>query len=127
MRRLVILLALLAALITAFVPAFSPDGARPGELSSALAPQGLPPEAIETLTLILSDGPFPHRQDGTVFQNRERLLPDQPRGYYREYTVRTPGASNRGARRIVTGGDPPEVFYYTRDHYRSFTRFEPPR
>lgn len=85
---------------------------------------GLPPEAAETLALIERGGPFPHRQDGTVFQNRERLLPQMPRGYYREYTIRTPGASNRGARRWVVGGDPPEVFYYTDDHYRSFRRIE---
>jgi ribonuclease T1 len=88
---------------------------------------GLPPEAIETLRLIEHGGPFPHRQDGTMFQNRERLLPDRARGYYREYTVRTPGARDRGARRIVTGGDPPHVFYYTEDHYRSFREIEAPR
>ncbi|AWI79787.1 MAG: ribonuclease [Betaproteobacteria bacterium HGW-Betaproteobacteria-13] len=86
---------------------------------------GLPPEAITTLSLIQNGGPFPYRKDGTVFQNRERLLPDRPRGYYREYTVPTPGARDRGARRIVTGGKPPEVFYYTADHYRSFRRIEP--
>ncbi len=84
----------------------------------------VPPEAITTLDLILAGGPFPYRQDNTTFQNRERLLPDKPLGYYREYTVPTPGASNRGARRWVTGGDPPEVFYYTEDHYRSFRRIE---
>ena len=88
---------------------------------------GLPPEAVETLQLIEQGGPFPHRQDGTVFQNRERLLPQRPQGYYREYTVRTPGARDRGARRIVAGGDPPTVFYYTDDHYRSFREIEVPR
>jgi ribonuclease T1 len=88
---------------------------------------GLPPEAAATLQLIERGGPFPHRQDGTVFQNRERLLPQKPQGYYREYTVPTPGARDRGARRIVTGGDPPEVFYYTDDHYRSFRVIEGPR
>jgi guanyl-specific ribonuclease Sa len=88
------------------------------------APAGLPPEALATLQLIERGGPFPHRQDGTVFQNREGLLPQRPRGYYREYTVRTPGLSHRGARRIVTGGNPPEVYYYTEDHYRSFRRLE---
>jgi guanyl-specific ribonuclease Sa len=87
----------------------------------------LPREAQETLKLIERGGPFPHRQDGTVFQNREGLLPDRPRGYYREYTVRTPGARDRGARRIVTGGDPPTVFYYTEDHYRSFRPIQGPR
>lgn len=92
------------------------------DASRALA--GLPPEAVATLALIERGGPYPYRQDGTVFQNRERLLPQQARGYYREYTVPTPGASNRGARRWVTGGNPPEVFYYTEDHYRSFRRIE---
>ena len=80
----------------------------------------LPAEALETLELILRNGPFPYRKDGTTFFNREQRLPEQPRGYYREYTVPTPGARDRGARRIVTGGKPPEVFYYTADHYRSF-------
>ena len=85
----------------------------------------LPPEAHATLALIDRGGPFPHRQDGTTFQNRERLLPAKPRGYYREYTVPTPGSRDRGARRIVAGGNPPEVFYYTADHYSSFRQIEP--
>jgi ribonuclease T1 len=80
----------------------------------------LPPEALETLARIENEGPFPFRQDGTTFQNRERLLPRQPTGYYREYTVVTPGASNRGARRIV-GGAQGEL-YYTDNHYDSFAR-----
>jgi ribonuclease T1 len=121
--RLVVIVALAAA---AIAQGWVPDGFR----SSAETPQGqrailgLPPEAIATLKLIQNGGPFPYRQDGTTFHNRERLLPDRPRGYYREYTVRTPGARDRGARRFVTGGDPPEVFYYTEDHYRSFRRIE---
>jgi ribonuclease T1 len=69
-------------------------------------------------------GPFPYDRDGTVFQNREGRLPSQPRGYYREYTVETPGSPDRGARRIVSGGDPPAEFFYTDDHYRSFRRLE---
>jgi ribonuclease T1 len=84
----------------------------------------LPPEARATLALIRNGGPFPYRKDGSTFHNREGLLPDRPRGYYREYTVDTPGARDRGARRIVSGGRPPEVFYYTADHYRSFRRIE---
>jgi len=84
----------------------------------------LPPEAIATLERIRTGGPFPFRKDGTTFQNRERLLPQKPRGYYREYTVPTPGSRDRGARRLVTGGNPPVVFYYTEDHYRSFRRIE---
>lgn len=88
------------------------------------AQDGLPPEAHAMLQRIARGGPFEHRQDGAVFGNHEGLLPQQPRGYYHEYTVETPGARNRGARRIVTGGTPPEVWYYTDDHYRSFRRFE---
>lgn len=84
----------------------------------------LPPEAHATLALIDRGGPFPHRQDGSVFHNRERLLPQRPRGHYREYTVDTPGLGHRGARRIVTGGDPPAEWYYTADHYQSFRAFE---
>ncbi|MHC0433203.1 guanyl-specific ribonuclease [Streptomyces sp. O3] len=78
----------------------------------------LPPEARETLRLIDAGGPFPYDKDGTVFGNFERLLPRQQRGYYREYTVRTPGERTRGARRLVTG-DGGET-YYTHDHYTSF-------
>jgi ribonuclease T1 len=84
----------------------------------------LPAEARETLTLIARGGPFEHSQDGVVFGNYEGMLPKQPRGYYHEYTVQTPGAHNRGARRIITGGTPPDVWYYTDDHYRSFRRLE---
>ena len=94
-------------------------------LPAAGLPAFLPPEAADTLALIRSGGPFPHRQDGGVFQNRERRLPSQPRGYYREYTVDTPGSRDRGARRIVAGGDPPVEFFYTDDHYGSFRRFQP--
>ena len=89
-------------------------------------PDFLPREAHATLQLIARGGPFPYRQDGTVFGNRERRLPQMPRGYYREYTVPTPGLSHRGARRIVTGGQPPREWYYTADHYESFRRFQPP-
>lgn len=86
-------------------------------------PAFLPPEARDTLALIESGGPFPHRQDGATFQNRERRLPQRASGYYREYTVETPGSRDRGARRIIAGGDPPAEFFYTDDHYRSFRRF----
>uniref|UniRef100_A0A7C1FIN2 Uncharacterized protein n=1 Tax=Caldilinea aerophila TaxID=133453 RepID=A0A7C1FIN2_9CHLR len=84
----------------------------------------LPPEALDTLALIERGGPFPFRQDGTIFQNRERLLPLKPAGYYREYTVITPGASTRGARRIVAGAG--GELYYTDDHYASFRRIWKP-
>ena len=85
----------------------------------------LPRQAKDTHRLILSGGPFPHDKDGTVFGNREKLLPAYKRGYYREYTVKTPGARNRGARRLVCGGmqpTSPEACYYTDDHYASFRR-----
>jgi guanyl-specific ribonuclease Sa len=103
------------------------DQPEPGTAPSAQLPAFLPPEARHTLALIASGGPFPHRQDGVVFGNYEHLLPAQPRGWYHEYTVETPGAHDRGARRIITGGNPPEAYYYTDDHYRSFRAFEVPR
>ena len=78
----------------------------------------LPVEAQQTLALIDAGGPFPYRVDGTVFTNREGLLPSEPSGYYREYTVVTPGSSDRGARRIVAGKNGED--YYTDDHYASF-------
>jgi len=78
----------------------------------------LPPEAIDTVNLILDGGPYPFSKDDSVFQNREGILPDYDRGHYREYTVITPGSSDRGARRIVAG-DLGEM-YYTSDHYQSF-------
>ena len=81
----------------------------------------LPPEGRATLDVIARGGPFPYKQDGSVFSNRERLLPPQSSGYYREYTVKTPGESDRGARRIVTGKTTDER-YYTADHYSSFKR-----
>ena len=94
----------------------------------AVALAELPAEARATLTLIQQGGPFPYRRDGTVFRNFERRLPIQPRGYYREYTVRTPGVKHRGARRIVAGAGPGNdvrtsgEYYYTDDHYDSFRR-----
>ncbi len=80
----------------------------------------LPKEAIETLALIRKGGPYPYQRDGAAFGNREKLLPRRERGWYREYTVRTPGERTRGARRIVAGRD--GTLYYTDDHYRSFRR-----
>jgi len=88
----------------------------------------LPREARQTLELIRKGGPFPYRKDGTVFRNREQRLPLRPRGHYTEYTVRTPGERDRGARRIVAGrgatGDPATSgeYYYTADHYETFRR-----
>jgi ribonuclease T1 len=80
----------------------------------------LPAEAQQTIRLVKVGGPFPYQRDGAVFGNREGLLPKRERGYYREYTVKTPGARDRGARRIVVGRS--GEYYYTDDHYRSFRR-----
>lgn len=87
----------------------------------------LPAEGSRTYQLIFQGGPFRYEKDGTVFGNRERLLPGQKRGYYREYTVTTPGLNHRGARRIVCGGEPrvPDTCYYTADHYESFRKIVP--
>ena len=123
----VVIIAASGLLSRAFVPApqvTSAEQQRP--LSPAPGRADLPREALDTVAAIRRGGPFRYERDGTVFQNRERRLPQQPRGYYREYTVATPGSSDRGARRIVTGGQPPEVFYYTDDHYATFRRFETP-
>jgi len=106
----------------------TPTAATPGQAPATNpAPDALPAEAADMLQRIARGGPFEHRQDGAVFGNYEGLLPKQPRGYYHEYTVQTPGARNRGARRIVTGGTPPVVWYYSDDHYRSFRRLETSR
>ena len=88
----------------------------------------LPPEAQATDRLIRAGGPFTSHKDGVVFGNRERILPAKARGFYHEYTVATPGARNRGARRIVCGGTPPtapQTCYYTGDHYATFQRIVP--
>jgi guanyl-specific ribonuclease Sa len=98
-----------------------------GARAPAVRDAGLPAEAESTLRLIQRGGPFPYDRDGSIFQNREQRLPVEPRGFYREYTVPTPGSRDRGARRIVTGGEPPRVFYYTEDHYRTFRRIEVPQ
>ena len=97
-------------------PAAAADGIR------TVAAAALPAEARRVLRLIDAGGPFPYEQDGGVFGNVERLLPAQPRGWYREYTVPTPGERDRGARRIVAGRD--GIRYYTADHYDSFARID---
>ena len=98
-----------------FVCSFSALG-----FSESVEKKKLPTEAIETIALIRKGGPFPYERDGVVFNNREKQLPARERGWYREYTVKTPGAKNRGARRIVAGRD--GTLYYTDDHYRTFRR-----
>ena len=89
-------------------------------LSDEIPAQRLPAEARQTLALIKAGGPYPYSQDGRTFHNREKRLPQKGRGYYREYTVNTPGSRDRGARRIVSGRS--GEHYYTEDHYRSFRR-----
>jgi ribonuclease T1 len=98
------------------------DGSRAGAATVQVAE--LPRQGRETYELIRQGGPFPFDKDGTVFGNRERLLPIEKRGYYREYTVKTPGSRDRGARRIVCGGPArtPHACYYTADHYASFRK-----
>ena len=110
-----------AALLALILAAFG--GAVAGRTQAAVSEVGLaqlPPEATQTLQLIARGGPYPYQRDGAVFGNYERLLPRQHQGYYREYTVPTPGARDRGARRIVAGASGER--YYTDDHYRSFKR-----
>lgn len=102
------------------------SGSSPGTSAPTTSGRStLPPEAHRVLEAIQRGGPYAHPQDDGVFQNREGQLPSRPRGYYREYTVETPGSHDRGARRIVTGGQPPTEFFYTDDHYDSFRRFNP--
>ena len=112
--------ALLTAAFIAPAPAKTPVPAPGAHATVQLAE--LPRHGRETYELIRLGGPFPFEKDGTVFGNRERLLPANKRGYYREYTVRTPGSRDRGARRIVCGGPSrtPHACYYTADHYASF-------
>ena len=87
----------------------------------------LPSQGQQTYERIHQGGPFSYEKDGVVFGNRERLLPSKARGYYREYTVKTPGSRNRGTRRIVCGGQAktPDTCYYTADHYASFRKIQP--
>lgn len=142
-RTALVVVALVASLVGCSAPSsVAPGTSRPGSTSQStpgdtdlpdaatLAPTAattklatirvdvLPAEAVTTLQLIRDGGPFPFPKDGVVFQNRERNLPEQPVGFYHEYTVRTPGAGDRGARRIVAGADGSR--FWTTDHYDSF-------
>ena len=119
LRKLGLAMVLAAAIFTA-AQARAPLGD-----DAVVALASLPPEVRQTEQLIRQGGPFAHAKDGSVFGNRERQLPRHDRGFYREYTVKTPGARDRGARRIVCGGrtaTAPEACYYTADHYASFKR-----
>lgn len=113
-----------AAASTFVVQARSPaHNPLPGSAVASVALTGLPVQGREVMEQIHQGGPFRYEKDGTLFGNRERQLPGQKRGYYREYTVPTPGLSHRGARRIVCGGQrpqAPDACYYTEDHYSSF-------
>ncbi|MEU6596423.1 ribonuclease domain-containing protein [Streptomyces flaveolus] len=107
--------AVLSALLVGGTVTATPAAAAVGSICYS----DLPSQAYDTLDLIERGGPFPYAQDGTVFQNREGVLPTRSSGYYHEYTVITPGSSTRGARRIVTGDEYQED-YYTSDHYATF-------
>lgn len=100
-----------------------PTGTDPESELEWIERSALPPEAHDTLALIEAGGPYPHPQDDGTFGNFEGVLPDRPRGYYREYTVETPGLGHRGAKRIVTGDE--GELYWTEDHYESFARIAP--
>lgn len=118
--------AVLVALAVVFWFRAEPTPVAPSAAPPAATTQFAPGEAEQiaiTLRRIESNGPFPHQKDGSTFGNREGHLPQQEHGWYREYTVPTPGAKNRGARRIVRGRD--GKTWYTRDHYRSFIALEP--
>ncbi|EHN79564.1 ribonuclease domain-containing protein [Streptomyces coelicoflavus] len=110
--------AVLSALLVGGTVSATTAGAAPAAVGD-ICYGDLPSQAHDTLDLIEQGGPFPFEQDGTVFQNREGILPGQSSGYYHEYTVITPGSDTRGARRIVTGEQNQED-YYTADHYASF-------
>ena len=113
----------MAGLVAALLVGTAVQARGPLDQLGSVSLASLPPEARTTHRLILAGGPFPYRKDGTVFGNRERLLPRAERGFYREYTVSTPGSRDRGARRIVCGGErptAPEACFYTADHYASF-------
>ena len=107
-----------------------PDTAQQATASDTIALSALPRAGQSVYQRIVQGGPFDYGKDGTVFGNRERQLPAQQRGFYHEYTVPTPGARNRGARRIVCGGKDarrPETCFYTQDHYQSFQLIDPSR
>ncbi len=117
MKRLMLSLIALSMLS---LPAAAFDAGTTKALSTIKAVE-LPKEGRETLALIRKGGPFPYAaKDGSTFSNRERTLPRQPRGYYKEYTVKTPGSRDRGAKRIVCGGKEQRECFYTADHYKTF-------
>jgi ribonuclease T1 len=106
--------------LAAFLGAAPPAIAQKLDAAVEVPVSQLPQEARQTVSLIRKGGPYPYARDGTIFANREGRLPRQKRGYYREFTVKTPGERTRGARRIISGsaGD----LWYTDDHYNTFRR-----
>jgi ribonuclease T1 len=121
-RPQIALIALVAALALGYAINAVRGQHHTGLQSGTVALSSLPPQASDTVHLIEAGGPFPYRQDGVAFGNAERRLPDEARGYYREYTVPTPGSADRGARRIITGKN--GEYYYTPDHYETFRRVD---
>ena len=122
------LVAVLAAVVgTIAVQARAPNVTFSGSSTASVVVAGLPPQGQDVMLQIRQGGPFRYDKDGSVFGNRERLLPQERRGHYREYTVETPGSRDRGARRIVCGGErtAPSDCWYTADHYASFRRIVP--
>ncbi|MEX3814287.1 ribonuclease [Paraburkholderia sp. BR13439] len=127
MKRVLIGAAALCALSSSAPEALARDNSAPAAAEAqvgTIALAQLPREAVDTLNLIATGGPYPYQKDGIVFGNYERVLPAHRRGYYHEYTVPTPHARNRGARRIVCGGplQRTDNCYYSDDHYTSFNR-----
>jgi ribonuclease T1 len=123
-RRLLTGLCLTALLLPGLTSARAPA---PVAIQASIGLIELPAPGPQVYALIHRGGPFGSEKDGVVFGNRERLLPAYKRGYYREYTVPTPGLQHRGTRRIICGGQPktPDICYYTADHYASFRKIDP--
>lgn len=126
LRRCFFKLALTGSLVFVLCLPYLVQAKKPplAESTAAVSVAELPVQGRETFERIHQGGPFAYEKDGVVFGNRERLLPPEKRGYYREYTVKTPGSRDRGTRRIICGGQPksPDVCYYTADHYASFRK-----
>ncbi|MBN9619935.1 MAG: ribonuclease N [Actinobacteria bacterium] len=121
-RPLIALVVLVAALLVGYAVKGTGSGDS-HESGGSVALSALPPQAATTVKLIEQGGPFPYpRNDGVVFHNNQHLLPEEPDGYYHEYTVPTPGAGSRGTRRIITGTD--GRYWYTGDHYETFQLIE---
>jgi ribonuclease T1 len=123
-RAVKVVAAVLAGVLSLLPAAVAGEGGPVKAVLQEIAAGDLPPQARQTIALIRKGGPFPYERDGIAFGNFEKLLPLKERGYYREYTVRTPDAKGRGARRIVAGRG--GELYYTDDHYRSFKRVKEP-